>query len=59
MIVANVITDEEEYLIETVEEKNDYIENFSGNIKPIIEDGYLLNRNEFVEQKEYCDYEGR
>lgn len=59
MIVANVITDGEEYLIETVEEKNDYIENFSGSIKPIIEDGYLLNRNEFVEQKEYCDYEGR
>lgn len=46
-------------MIETVEEKNDYIENFSGSIKPIIEDGYLLNRNEFVEQKEYCDYEGR
>ncbi len=49
IIVANILTNGEEYLVEVLDEK--HVENFGGRIKPIIENGRLLNRSEFIEEK--------
>ena len=51
-IVANILTDGDDYLIEKIDEKQSYIENFSGKIKPIIKNGHLINMKDFIENKE-------
>lgn len=58
-VVANIITDGKEYLVDVVNEKKDYVENFSGTVIPIIESGHLINRDEFLEQKEHREAEER
>ena len=52
-IVANILTDGEEYLIEIAEGKERYVENFSGSIAPIIKNGYLVNRSQFISQRSF------
>ena len=52
-IVANILTDGEEHLVEIAEGKEKYVENFSGSITPIIENGHLVNRSQFISQKNF------
>lgn len=54
-IVADIIVDESECLVEAREEKRDYIENTSGFEKPIIKDGKLINFEEFKKEKTKTD----
>lgn len=46
-IVANVFAIDDKILIEVIEDYHQYIENYSGNIKPQIESGILKNIEEF------------
>ena len=58
-IVANILTDGEEHLIEIAEGKEKYVENFSGSITPIIENGHLVNRSQFISQKNFDNNDER
>lgn len=49
-IVGYVLTGEDECLVEIADEKEDYVENFSGSIKPVIENGILQNWYEFYDR---------
>ena len=46
-IVADVLVEGEDIVVEIREGKEEYVENFSGPIKPIIENGRLVNLDEF------------
>lgn len=46
-IVADVVVDENECLVEIIESKRDYVENTSGGIEPIICNGKLINFEQF------------
>lgn len=54
-IVADVVADESECLIEIRENKREYIENTSGFIKPIIRNGKLINFEQFKEENTQAD----
>ena len=46
-IVADVLVEGEDILVEIRKGKEEYVENFSGPVKPIIRDGKLVNLDEF------------
>lgn len=50
-IVAEILTDGYETTVEILEDKEDYVENLTGPVKPIIENGKLINIDEFRERK--------
>lgn len=50
-IVSNVIADDEYFLLEVLEGQQQYIENYSGKIKPRIVNGKLENLREFKERQ--------
>lgn len=59
IIIAHVLTDGKECIAEIREGKEAYVENFSGNVTPIIENGHLINRGEFIENKSHTDCDER
>ena len=50
--VAEVLTDGEETAVQIIDGKEDYVENLRGPVTPIIEEGKLVNYQEFKEKKE-------
>lgn len=50
-IVAEVLVEGEDIAVGIKEGKEDYVENFSGPVKPIIENGRLVNLDEFKKGK--------
>lgn len=56
-IIAEVLTDGVEIAVGIKEEKEEYVENYSGPVKPIIKNGRLVNLDEFKKAKEEQDIE--
>ena len=56
-IVAEVVIDGEDTKVVITEGQEDYIENFSGFVKPIIRNGRLINIDEFRRVKENSELE--
>ena len=56
-IVAEVLTDGVDIAVGIKEGKEDYVENYSGPVKPIIENGRLVNLDEFRKPKEEQEIE--
>lgn len=50
-IVADVLTDGTETAVQIFDGKEEYVENYSGPVKPIIEKGKLINYDDFKENK--------
>lgn len=57
VVVAEVRVEGENIAVGIREGKEDYVENFSGPVKPIIENGRLVNLDEFKKEKAYEDKE--
>lgn len=51
-IVANILTNGYETTVEVVDGKEDYVENLTGPVKPIIQNGRLVNIDEFRQKKD-------
>ncbi|MBR3162568.1 MAG: hypothetical protein IKF17_00495 [Clostridia bacterium] len=51
-IVADVLVEGEDIAVGIREGKEEYVENFSGPVKPVIENGRLVNFNEFKKARE-------
>ena len=49
-VVASVLTDGVETAVEILEGKEEYVENLSGPVEPIIQNGKLINFNDFKEK---------
>lgn len=56
-IVAEVLVEGEDIAVGIKDGKEEYIENFSGPVKPIIENGRLVNLDEFKRKREEQDRE--
>lgn len=54
-VIADVLAEDGECVVEVREDKKSFVENFSGKIKPIIENGKLVNYDEFVSKKNIRD----
>lgn len=50
-IVAEILTDDNVVVVDVVNGKEDYIENLTGPVKPIIQNGKLINFKEFKQIK--------
>ena len=50
-IVADVLTDGTETAVQVLDGKEGYVENYSGPVKPIIENGKLINYDDYKEKK--------
>lgn len=51
-VVAEVLVEGEDIAVGIKEEKEEYVENYSGPVKPIIENGRLINLDEFKRIRE-------
>ncbi|MBR3324765.1 MAG: hypothetical protein IKG14_01785 [Clostridia bacterium] len=51
-IIADVLTDGVDTAVQITEGKEDYVENFSGPVKPIIKNGKLINLSEFKDKRD-------
>ena len=56
-IVANVVIEREKFRLELRKNQEDYVENLSGPVKPIIKNGKLINIDEFKKIREDQDRE--
>lgn len=54
-IVANITVKGDENIVDIAEGKEDYVENLTGPVKPIIENGRLVNFKQFKRSKEKED----
>jgi len=59
MIVADIISDDEECLIEIREGKERYVENIQPSIPVIIKNGKWINREQFTMNKRPVFHEGK
>ena len=50
-VVASVLTDGTETSVQVAKGTEDYIENLSGPVKPVIINGKLMNYSEFKKEK--------
>ena len=57
--IADVVAEDGQCLVEVSDDKMDYVENVKSRVKPIIENGVLINFDEFKERKKDVSDEGR